>query len=137
MKLKEGMPMGHLDTAAVESDKIRMLLDYTIFHIGVYISLGTILTTLCSANAIHLSFSKKLLVPAIGLIGLAGLAGGVVASSLPEADTLSGFLKSPAGFWDLNILTGRIWTRVEHSSFWFGLFLGAWSFLSGRHETHA
>ena len=117
-----------------ELEKAKMLFDYTKFHIGIYTTLGTILV---SAFAV---FGKNLdhnwiwwpLWVGIALIGIAGLSGGVIATRLPECDTLDIFFKEPTGFWGMEFFKGKTWTRIEHTAFWFGILIITISFAVGH-----
>jgi hypothetical protein len=64
---------------------------------------------------------------------LAGLAGGVIASSITQTDARSSveFLARKIGPWEVTSfqMKGITWTWIEHTSFWIGLIL---AFLSTR-----
>ena len=70
--------------------------------------------------------------PAVIAFMLAGLAGGVIASSITQkvGGSSLDFLEERIGFWDWKQLhfPGRIWTYIEHTSFWIGLVCAALSF---------
>ncbi len=117
--------------AKEEYEKVKVLFDYTKFHIGLYTSLGTIIVTAVNAKLL-INYWGFLLLPGIISIGLAGLAGGIVAATLPECEKLggpSGFFESPTGFFGWKPLRGRTWTRFEHAAFWIGIILVTTSFI--------
>ncbi len=61
----------------------------------------------------------------------AGIAGGIIASSLTQTDARSSqeFSNKDIGPWNQLIhLPGWAWTYIEHTSFWIGLFLALLSF---------
>ena len=61
-------------------DAIRMLFDYTIFHIGIYISLGAAII----AASVLWERSDWKLKTVLVLLTLAGMCGGSIASNLPD-----------------------------------------------------
>ena len=67
------------------------LLDYTIFHIGVYISLSAVIV----AADVFWNRKSVLMPLAVLLLLLAGAAGGVVAGNIPanSATSHSEFLR--------------------------------------------
>lgn len=105
-----------------EYDRVKTLYDYTKFHIGLYLTLGTILVAGIGAKT-PVAFDHRLMWAAVVFIGFAGVAGGIVASTLPECPTLNAFFQSRTGPWKCKILRGRHWTYVEHTSFWIGIAL--------------
>src|ERR1700730_14156901 len=110
-------------------EKVKLLFDYTKYHIGIYTTLGTILVAALGLHDnIILKFCGPLLWVSIGFIAVAGLAGGIIASTLPESNRLDDFFTQPTGFWGVHFLTGRTWTRIEHTAFWIGLIAGLISF---------
>ncbi|HEX3487105.1 MAG TPA: hypothetical protein VHT51_18765 [Micropepsaceae bacterium] len=119
-----------------DQDKIKMLFDYTVFHIGIYMTLATLLVSFLAAELsqkiIALRISHEGVIAAIVFIGMAGIAGGVIASSLPESDSLTSFLQKKTGPWDTALLSGRGWTRLEHTSFWLGVVVAAITFASAK-----
>jgi hypothetical protein len=81
-----------------------------------------------------LQFCGLLLWFSIAFIAVAGLAGGVIASTLPEMDSLTGsggFFSQRTGPWGWKPLSmsGRAWTRVEHTAFWIALLVAVAAFI--------
>jgi hypothetical protein len=113
-------------TFSEDYDRIKLLFDYTKWHIGIYTTLGTLMVTIIGWE--RLTLYVPLLWLSLSFIGLAGLSGGVIASTLPECDTLEEFFRSPTGFWGLHWLSGRTWTRIEHTAFWMGVLAGVAAF---------
>ena len=67
------------------SDQLKLLSDYTLFHIGLYASLISGLTAL--AHFKGASFERKLfrvLLVTVACFLVAGAAGGVIASNIPN-----------------------------------------------------
>jgi hypothetical protein len=116
--------------AATDYEKVKTLFDYTKFHIGLYTTIGAILVAAIGTKAIP--FRPLALWTCIILIGVAGFAGGVVASTLPGCNSLTQFLKDPVGPWDIKLFScsGQTWTRIEHTAFWLAIIVGLISFAS-------
>ena len=120
--------------ASARQRSLELLFDYTKFHIGLYLAIGTAYVTVAS-----IKIGDKLLLeigwcwagPAVGCFALAGLAGGVIASSITQTAARDSreFLREKIGPWNWRIVEARKWTWVEHTSFWAGLVL---AFLSLR-----
>jgi hypothetical protein len=74
---------------------------------------------------------------------IAGLAGGIIASSITQAYGQSGnesaasFLDKPTGpsNFEWFYFSGRTWTQVEHIAFWLGLISAVLSVLRGTNTT--
>jgi MFS family permease len=113
-------------TAALDHnlEQLKLLLEYTKFHIGLY---STIAGVLVAALATKHAETWKVRRWAIGLavlaIVLAGLAGGIVAASLVSMTNVADFWNQPIGPYAGEWLTVRGWTYVEHSSFWAAVVL--------------
>jgi hypothetical protein len=74
-------------------EKVKLLFDCTKYHLSVYTTIGTILVGLL--GLIHnntLSFNSHILLFSIMFIAVAGWSGGIIASTLPECDSLEQFL---------------------------------------------
>lgn len=116
-------------TRAKMDKTLELLFDYTKFHIGVYLTLTTA----------YLSFTKVIFDSkplthvnqawswiAVAAFMLAGLAGGVIVSSITQTECLNSksFLEEPIGMWNWKRtwIRARCWTWLEHTSFWLGLF---------------
>jgi hypothetical protein len=113
-------------TTSEEYDRVKLLFDYTKWHIGIYTTLGTLIVTVLGWG--RLTLYAPLLWLSLLFVGLAGLSGGIIASTLPECGTLEEFFRSPTGFWGIPLLSGRTWTRIEHTAFWIGVFAAVAAF---------
>jgi hypothetical protein len=109
---------------ALVYDQVKTLYDYTKFHIGLYLTLGTVLAAALSAKESPVHLWHPAIWAAVGFIALAGMAGGIVASTLPGCRSLREFHEKPIGPWELKLFTGKTWTRIEHTSFWLGIIAG-------------
>lgn len=116
---------------AANQKSLEQLFDYTKFHIQVYISLTAIYAGAINSKLIKVDPICAML--GVGAIMLAGLAGGVIASSITQ--TVGGssedFLRKKTGPFNCQWFAGRTWAYAEHTAFWIGLALVAWSLLTG------
>jgi len=111
--------------------RLARLYDYTKFHIGIYLSFaGGIAALLGTENAGW--FLSQLVQPnkltlylALGLMILAGMCGGVVASSSIECATFTEHWEKPQGPRSLPFLSlkGMYWAALEHAFFWLSLLV--------------
>ena len=105
-------------------EQVKLLFDYTKFHITVYTTIATILVAIQSNSfGAHVHLSAGFVPAAIASILLAGLAAGVVAASMPECTGKAHFWEWRTGPYNLPILTIRQWTYLEHTSFWVSVVL--------------
>jgi hypothetical protein len=121
--------------AAAQLKLLELLFDYTKFHIGLYLTLTASYIAIATVKV-----NEKFLVKpqpywlslAIIAFIVAGLAGGVIASSITQCQCTSSqqFLNQPIGPWDWKTIhfPARVWTYIEHTSFWVGLLSAAISF---------
>lgn len=118
--------------------RLDRLLDYTKFHVGIYLSIGGGLVALIGAasKAEDETFLKefvgspKVLALALLFMALAGLAGGIVASCCTQYQTFEELWTKPQGPSRRKWLTGESWAFVEHAAFWLALLLLAYAVLS-------
>ncbi|MCD6012706.1 MAG: hypothetical protein K0Q79_2568 [Flavipsychrobacter sp.] len=100
-----------------ENSQMQNLMAYTVFHIGVYISILGVILGAQIADSINYSFFK---VPFAFLL-IAGLCGGVIASNIPETDDFDTFKEKKIGPWGMELFKYRVWATVEHVTFWFAV----------------
>lgn len=110
------MPVG------TEDPQLKALLDYTVFHIGVYL---TIATGLLAAMNYKLDekHSLSLLIPILAFV-CAGGAGGMLGSHVPDSKDFKAFAaNNTIKFLDLDWLPTKYaeWAILEHQMFWFGV----------------
>lgn len=121
-----------------EDGRITRLLDYTKFHIGIYLSSAGVMVTLVAAAAdgSKLSFIRSLfaapwaLAVAAVFMTIAGAAGGIIASSCTQCRTFEELWNQRQGPHTLKLLKGCHWALVEHGSFWISCLFLAYSVLS-------
>lgn len=130
---------------AADLESLKLLYDYTKFHIGFYLTLASGFITIASlkkGEGFALDLKQNLVWIAMGLFMLAGFAGGIIVSSITQCLGLTGsetpdvcrsthaFLKQDLGPWRLKWFSGRVWTEIEHTAFWAGLAAAFFSFKS-------
>jgi hypothetical protein len=135
--------------AVMDADlkSLELLHEYTKFHIGLYLTLASAFIAVASLKKgeEHLfNLPPWLVWLAMAGFMLAGLAGGVIASSITQCygvgDPKLGeictssrvFLEQRWGPWKVDLLTGRWWTWIEHTSFWTGLISAVCAFFFPR-----
>lgn len=125
---------------AARAKSMEMLFDYTKFHLGVYITLTASYIAVVKLETSHghaiLSANPFLITLAVFAFLVAGLAGGVLASSITQCvgGSSQEFLDTQIGPWNAKLvhLSGRKWTYLEHTAFWIGLLAAVLSFFVPR-----
>lgn len=118
-----------------ELEKVKMLLDYTKFHIGLYISLFAAIVAFLSSElgpspGSWLSYG---FFGGVVLFTLAGMCGGVIGSYAVGYDSYSDLMKNedkkigPSLFKWVKA-TGDTWATSEHRFFWLGVLVVLVSF---------
>jgi hypothetical protein len=109
-------------------EQLKTLFDYTKFHIGIYITIGTALVAALAfdqTNNVHFSLGHCARIGfqiALGLQGLAGLGGGIICTHLIRYTTFKAFSeKQTIGFG----LSFCFWEKFEHYSFWLSIAIAA------------
>ncbi len=126
-------------------ERLKLLYDYTKFHIGLY---GTLLAGFIAI----LNFGPQSLTPetlgtlkfAVFLLLIAAMSGGVVASSIldvyqnykvweavpdSEGDSLDTFWETPIGPFNFKLMVAKRWWFIEHTAFWAAVLLVVGGFL--------
>jgi hypothetical protein len=112
-------------------EQLKLLMDYTIFHIGVYLTLGGLMVALLAKQATKQEM-RCWIMCALGCFFVAGVCGGVVAASIPYYGSFSLFEQASIGPWGgSRMFPSRWWMRVEHWAFWLGVVI----FLVGFFKT--
>ena len=119
---------------SAEDGRLNRLLDYTKFHIGVYLSAGAGLLALMNvalkvgtitgdgAALIKLLVGNRYtLFVSLILMLLAGFAGGVVASACTKVTEFEKLWNAPVGPWPH--FHGEKWANIEHTSFWISIVI--------------
>ncbi len=104
----------------------------TKFHIGLYLTLTASYITLATSKVGGKLPQLHPWLAAFAVVAflIAGLAGGVIASSITQCECASAaeFLKRELGPWSTRVFTGLHWTYIEHTFFWIGIGLAVLSF---------
>lgn len=122
----------------MEDPRLNRLFDYTKFHIGIYLSAGGGLVALIglAAKAEEGQFLSKLvgsppaLAVAFVLMVIAGMAGGVIASSCSECKTYEELWDRRQGPFGVALFLGRTWAKIEHGAFWLSALAFSYSMFS-------
>ena len=114
--------------------KLELLYDHTKFHIGLSLILNSAYITLVTSK-----IGRKDVLPvlhptlawiAVALFMVAGIAAGVIASSVIQSKSngADDFLRAKIGPWDSALLPAKQWVHIEHSSFWLAVICAMLSF---------
>lgn len=122
-----------------DDDRLDRLLEYTKFHIGIYLSSAGGMVAIVAAAAAEknkLEFLSGLFAHpwALGvatvLMAIAGAAGGIIASCCTQCQTFNELWNERQGPHTLKLLRGQYWAMIEHGSFWLSFAFIAYSVLS-------
>ena len=114
-----------------EDKQLARLYDYTKFHIGIYLSSAGAIAALLGTEKTDL-FLSELVAPnktafyfALFFMTLAGMCGGMVASSTIECASFTGFWNEKHGpqVFPRLVMYGRKWAMLEHAFFWVSLLI--------------
>ncbi len=99
------------------SVQLSNLLSYTLFHIGVYISLVTALI----GAGVFAELNHPVFRFSVFCFLVAGICGAAVRSNIPEYATWVSFSQAKLGFWGCGFFSYSSWTTAEHIAFWLGI----------------
>lgn len=102
-------------------EQLKLLMDYTKFHIGVYLSFGTAGISLIKLELVD-AFQ---MLPGVVLMFCAGCAGGIIASNIPEHKCWSRYRKAKFKIFWFETSDYYYWSKVEHLCFWAGIIVTA------------
>jgi hypothetical protein len=133
-----------------ELERLKLLFDYTKFHIGLYTSVATIFGALIAASVasdkgtqggstgtapFFIHFAHGWLIASVIFICIAGIAGGTIASSIPGYRGYTEFWNAEIGpfrgkpirLFGISLKPLRFkaenWTYIEHGAFWVAVVL--------------
>jgi hypothetical protein len=104
--------------------QLKSLMDYTLFHIGAYITLTTLLVALLGLEGFkqRATTMQPFLVATLLFFVAAGACGGIVASNIPYFKSFSELSSTKIGpFFAVRALPLVWWTSLEHIFFWGGV----------------
>lgn len=105
-------------------EQLKLMMQYTIFHAGVYITLGGLMIALVGMNAFasHAPAMLPYLISSLGCFLVAGFCSGIIASNIPYYDDFAKFKEARIGPWIAPRLV-RAWLcmSIEHTMFWIGV----------------
>jgi hypothetical protein len=107
--------------------QLQSLMAYTIFHIGVYVSLFTALIGVRLFTNLDYAIVKF----AVASFLIAGLCGGIIAGHIPHYKDADTFFADKIGPFGSNMFRFKVWAFIEHTSFWIGISLIAAPYFCG------
>ncbi len=118
------------DTEAPYDEQLKLLFDYTKFHIGLYTGLVTLMLAVLAFGGdqipTDLMWCARL---AIALIAVAGMCGGIVVGNIPEHKNFHTFWNCTSlPLSSLPILScvkckAKYWATAEHVFFWIAILV--------------
>jgi hypothetical protein len=113
-----------------EFEKLKLLFDYTKFHIGLYTTVATIFGGLFAAgDRVPFKFQPHLLLASVIFMCTAGWAGGTIASSIPGYSSYTTFWNARIAPMRLQGVRAEYWTYIEHTAFWIAVVLALLSII--------
>jgi hypothetical protein len=115
----------------VIEEQLKVLMDYTKFHIGLYTTLCTILVGVMGLDGLRGRVAPMLpyFLAALICFAIAGVFDGLIGSSLPYYRTWDGFIAAKLGPWFLPErfrIAAPVIASVEHTAFWIGTLIALW-----------
>ena len=105
-------------------EQLKLLMDYTKFHLALYASLVTGLTIWMELKPKTAGGNEFW---ALGFTMIcfliAGAAGGIIGSNIPEFSKFEDFRDAYIGMWRVRWKYDT-WSHIEHYSFWLGIVAG-------------
>lgn len=116
--------------------QIKLLFEYTKFHIGLY---ATLIAALMGLMKVGVQKVPASLIPylkfTLVFFVVAGAAGGVIASSI-SVDYTPLVRNEAIGPFGIHVLGYRWWAHIEHLAFWIGIVVSVVGFLKGSNPSH-
>jgi hypothetical protein len=97
------------------TDNRTLLMSYTVFHIGTYISFAA---AIIAAQKLGLVLTGPVMRSSLALLVFASICGAIVASHLPDSESWEHYKKMRIGPFGLPLLTYRWWAKMEHVCAW-------------------
>ena len=128
------------DQVELEDHRLELLMSYTVFHIGLYMSLVAALIAAFEIN--ENVFPLWVIKTSVSCFLIAGACGGVIAVNIAEYDVSLHSISDFYGDHRLNVLGWspcflkyKMLEHLEHAVFWIGTLLLAGRFLFWRRES--
>ena len=104
-------------------DQLKLLMEYTKFHVGMYTGLCAALGTMLGIEPLKRSVAtlQPFLLVTLVCFVVAGAFAGIVGSSLPYHTTWESFATANLGPWKRKWINALVCTHIEHSAFWAGI----------------
>ena len=114
------------------SENLKLLFEYTKFHIGLYATLvgAAITLTQLLKDTPMVRDGGGLLRLGIVFWIISAIAGGTIAGNIPDFRTLKDFRCQYFGPLNIPLLKGSGWESLEHVSFWLGVICVVWTFVA-------
>jgi hypothetical protein len=112
-------------------EQLKLLMDYTLFHAGVYITLGGLMVALLGLKSFEDRALKMMpyLYAALGLFLLAGFCAGIIASNIPYHREFGEFTQAWIGPWmATHLVRAQFCMSLEHTAFWAGIAIFLFGF---------
>jgi len=110
-------------------ERLGLLMNYTIFHIGVYMSLISAIAALLGLFPTRAHVMQTQLLIALGLFLFAGICGGIIASHIPYAKDFETFANTEyVGVWGFRFIPAWLCMTLEHAFFWAGVIVALFGF---------
>ena len=113
-------------------DQLELLFEYAKFDIGLYITVGMIFVAALAFEPAVFKFHRGFLSLAVGFIGLAGMAAGIIASRCAHFTSPRELWAAKFGPFRWSCLKGESWTYVQHFCFGIALIAAVLSVLTGH-----
>lgn len=118
------MTISQQNSPVQPTDNRELLMTYTIFHIGTYISLAAaILAAQAFGNTVLASGVIRF---SLAMFVLAGACGAIVASHLPDSQSWEHYQSMDIGPLGAPIARYWLWAKAEHLFFWIGVIVPVW-----------
>jgi hypothetical protein len=116
--------------------QVKLLFEYTKFHIGLY---ATLIAALMGLMKVGVQKVPTTLIPylkfTLACFVIAGAAGGVIASSI-SVDYTPLVRNEAIGPFGIHVLWYRWWAHIEHFAFWIGILVSVVGFLKGSQRAY-
>lgn len=124
-----------MNTEHSQMEQLKLLMDYTIFHIGVYITLSGLMVSLLGLKAFanRAKAMRCYILGALTCFLIAGMCGGLIAGNIPYFSSFTAFTDATIGPWFTPpFLRASYCMNAEHTAFWAGVTVFLFGFWRSR-----